>query len=317
MCSSDLSLMVGMTFYIYTSAKEVTFVNGNCSDTRIDVSRRSEKLVLNFDNVTMKAKSNNSVIDAYYCSDLEIYSYNYVKLTAGEVNEEDINSAAILCENLTLAGNKIEIYGGDLAGGYGFYKDYVRLSHATAGIKCTDVNKTLSIEAAQVKVKGGDGKFPFVSIIAKDGTEVGEKGEDGFYGCDGSDGAVAIYFNGDVIVSLGCEFKCIGGAGGNGGVGGRGGKGGPGSGVAIKSPGNGGNGGRGGDGGDGAKPIVCKSFTGNTSGLMDGKGGAGGAGGEGGEPGDPVTTILGKKYGKKGADGANGEPGKTGVSELA
>ena len=141
----------------------------------------------------------------------------------------------------------------------------MRLSHATAGIKCTDANKTLSIEAAQVKVKGGDGKFPFVSIIAKDGTEVGEKGEDGFYGCDGSDGAVAIYFNGDVIVSLGCEFKCIGGAGGNGGVGGRGGKGGA-----------GGAGGEGGEPGDPVTTILGKKY---------GKKGADGANGEPGKTG--------------------------------
>ncbi len=313
---SRFTLMVGMTFNIYASAKEVTFVNGKCSDTRIIIYKRSEKLVLNFNNVNMQAKSNNSVIDAGNCSDLEIYSYNHVTLSAGEVNKE-VSNAAIVCQNLSLMGQNININGGNQMGGYGIYGNAIHVSYATAGIKCTDADKKLHVDASKVVVHGGNGKTPILDIVAKDGTEVGEDGEVGCFGLNGSDGAVAIYFNGYVNVMLGSQLECFGGVGGNGCDGKKGGNGGPGSGVAIKSPGNGGDGGCGGDGGDGAKAIVCKSFTGNTSGLKDGKGGAGGIGGKGGAPGDPVTTIIGTKRGERGEDGDPGTPGQTGESELA
>lgn len=264
----------------------------------------------------MQAKSNNSVIDAGNCSDLEIYSYNHVTLSAGEVNKE-VSNAAIVCQNLSLMGQNININGGNQMGGYGIYGNAIHVSYATAGIKCTDADKKLHVDASKVVVHGGNGKTPILDIVAKDGTEVGEDGEVGCFGLNGSDGAVAIYFNGYVNVMLGSQLECFGGVGGNGCDGKKGGNGGPGSGVAIKSPGNGGDGGCGGDGGDGAKAIVCKSFTGNTSGLKDGKGGAGGIGGKGGAPGDPVTTIIGTKRGERGEDGDPGTPGQTGESELA
>lgn len=282
---SRFTLMVGMTFNIYASAKEVTFVNGKCSDTRIIIYKRSEKLVLNFNNVNMQAKSNNSVIDAGNCSDLEIYSYNHVTLSAGEVNKE-VSNAAIVCQNLSLMGQNININGGNQMGGYGIYGNAIHVSYATAGIKCTDADKELHVDASYVKVQGGNGMTPLMQIKMDDQTEMGKKGIEGYFGGDGGNGAVAIYFSGEVSVSNGSKLECIGGNGGNGGKGIAGGKGGPGRngsvGVTTIDPGNGGD------------------------------------GGDGGAPGDTVTTIWGnERKGSEGEKGKKGVAGEIGKSNLA
>ncbi len=320
---SRFSLMVGMTFTIASSAEEVTFVNGTCSDTKIVVSPRSSKLTLNFDDVNMQAKSNCSVIDAYYCSELEIYSYNSVTLSAGEVNADEAN-AAILCQNLTLSGKKIYINGGNQVAGLGIYGNKIHFSAATAGIKCVHETKTLLVSAEYVKVQGGNGKEAVVNVKIEEQTEIGAKGIDVTFGNNGGAGAVAIYFPGAVILSFGSKLECKGGAGANGSDGLKGGKGGPGRngslGVTFITPGDGGKGGLGGDGGDGGKSIVYNSFSGDINNLIlkDGKGGDAGKGGEGGDPGDPVTSIWGnEKTGSKGAPGEDGKAGKTGGSTLA
>ena len=321
---SRYSLMVNMTFTVASSAEEVTFVKGNCSDTRIVVLSRNSKLVINFDDVDMSAKSNRSVIDADECPDLEIYSFNSVFLSAGEVNNGGAE-AAILSQNLTLSGQNIYIYGGNQVAGYGYYGGEFHMSFATAGIKCTsEDNNTLLVKAKHVEVEGGKGCMPVVIAPAKDGTSIGEKGEDGFMGLPGGDGAVAIYIYGNILISAGSKLKCIGGAGGNGNAGKQGGKGGPGRngsfGVTSKTPGNGGNGGDGGCGGDGARAVVCDNRSDNIAGvtLVDGLGGAGGKGGEGGEPGDPVKKITGTVLtGSKGRPGTDGISGETGLSTRA
>ncbi len=320
---SKYSLLTNMTFTIASSAKEVTFVNGKCTDTNILVNSRSAKLVINFNSISMKAKSNSSVIDASGCNDLEIYSYNSVTLSAGEVTK-DYSEAAILCQNLSLLGKKITINGGNQIL-YGIYSPTnIILSRATAGIKCNETGKNLLISASEVNVQGGNGAVGFINIETEAQKEVGKNGLDGVYGGNGGDGAVAIYFPGNVVLTAGSKLTCTGGDGGNGGTGGKGGKGGAGRngsvGVTTINPGNGGTGGLGGDGGDGGKAIVYSNYTGNYNDLIciAGKGGQGGDGGLGGDPGDPVTTIWGnERRGEIGSPGKSGSPGKAGASTLA
>ena len=320
---SKYSLLTNMTFTIASSAKEVTFVNGKCTDTNILVNSRSAKLVINFNSISMKAKSNSSVIDASGCNDLEIYSYNSVTLSAGAVTK-DYSEAAILCQNLSLLGNKITINGGNQII-YGIYSPTnIVASKATAGIKCQETGKNLLISASEVNVQGGNGAVGFINIETEAQKEVGKNGLDGVYGGNGGDGAVAIYFPGNVVLTAGSKLTCTGGDGGNGGTGGKGGKGGAGRngsvGVTTINPGNGGTGGLGGDGGDGGKAIVYSNYTGNYNELIciAGKGGQGGDGGLGGDPGDPVTTIWGnERRGEIGSPGKSGSPGKAGASTLA
>ena len=322
---SKYSLLTNMTFTIASSAKEVTFVNGYCTDTNIVVNSRNTKLVINFDSMYMMAARGDSVLDASHCPDLEIYSYDSVTLSAGEVSTK-VGKAAILCQNLSLLGSNIYINGGDLIL-YGYYEgiNQLYLCSATAGIKCESTGKTLHIGASHVKAKGGNGHNFEGYLPQYEQTETGATGLNGIGGCKGGDGAVAIYFPGNVVLSTGSKLTCTGGAGGDGGIGGKGGKGGPGRngavGVTTINPGDGGRGGNGGDGGDGGKAIVYSNFSGNRNDLddNDGDGGLGGAPGKGGDPGDPVTTIWGnERTGIEGAAGTKGgEPGKKGASTLA
>ncbi|MCX4363905.1 MAG: hypothetical protein OSJ74_11105, partial [Clostridia bacterium] len=81
---SKYSTMVGMKFTIYPTAKEVTFVDGNCRDTEIIIEPRNGKLVINLDNITIAALNGFSAIDASECPELELYSYGSVTLKGGE-----------------------------------------------------------------------------------------------------------------------------------------------------------------------------------------------------------------------------------------
>ena len=140
--------MVGMKFTIYPTAKEVTFVDGNCRDTEIIIEPRNGKLVINLDNITIAALNGFSAIDASECPELELYSYGSVTLKGGEASLQE-GGAGIKCRNLSLLGEDFQINGGD-----SFSYKY----NGRAGIfGVGNSADRLIIGAYKVTVTGGDG----------------------------------------------------------------------------------------------------------------------------------------------------------------
>ncbi len=319
---SRFATMVGMKFTIYPTAKEVTFVDGNCRDTEIIIEPRNGKLVINMDSITMAARSVLSAIDASNCPELELYSYGSVTLTGGEATGQ-AGGAGITCNNLTLLGEDFEIIGGRSC-----YYDF----NGRAGIfGVGNSADRLIIGADKVIVTGGNGaggdseKPPAKDDTVFEQAELGKDGADGAHGKDGTDGAVAIYYPGTVVINYESELICTGGKGGNGQNGGNGQKGGDGRdgkfGVVTVDPGNGGDGGNGGNGGNGALAIypgidliINGQFTGTA-----GEGGVGGYYGYGAPAGAACKTIWGNlRYGTNGRDGTyNGQAGSKGRSTAA
>ncbi len=317
---SKYSTMVGMKFTIYPTAKEVTFVDGNCRDTEIIIEPRNGKLVINLDNITIAALNGFSAIDASECPELELYSYGSVTLKGGEASLQE-GGAGIKCRNLSLLGEDFQINGGD-----SFSYKY----NGRAGIfGVGNSADRLIIGAYKVTVTGGDGaggdgeepKEP----SEYDQADQGKDGVDGAHGKNGTDGAVAIYYPGTVVINYESELICIGGDGGNGQNGGNGQKGGDGKDgkflqyFAVK-PGNGGSGGNGGNGGNGAVPMINGDFikNGEYEGYLGEAGGCGFAGYKA-PPGKESSTYNGNTtyYGSYGNDGKDGSVGKSGVSTTA
>ncbi|MBD5087077.1 MAG: hypothetical protein HDT32_06980 [Clostridiales bacterium] len=328
-CSKH-SLMTAMKFIIYPTATEVTFENGYCRDTVIIIEPRSTKLFINMSNMEIMASGGNSVIDATNCPDLELYSFDSVKLTGGEARGSIAGGAAIECRNLTLSGEYFLINGGESVS---YEKD------GRAGIcGAEDAGYKLIIDASTVSVYGGRGcgrgefdnysnrlrpDCPSEDEFRQNQAEQGKDGADGANGKRGSDGAVAIYFPGTVIVNSKSSLYCHGGDGGDGQNGGNGQMGGDGVNGSFGSftvePGDGGNGGLGGSGGFGAKPMIYGSLEKNGYYVgFNGKGGIAGFYGYGAPAGEPSKTIFDEvKTGHNGhtyeIDGING---LTGVSEA-
>ncbi|MCM1295571.1 MAG: hypothetical protein NC311_08510 [Muribaculaceae bacterium] len=316
---SRFSLMVGMTFTIASSAKEVTFVNGTCSDTSIIVDSRSSKLVINFDAVHIGAKNGENALDASACSNLELYSFSWVTLEGGEASIKS-GGNAIVCKNLILLGNNFYIYGG---------KSLSFSYNGRAGIYCSDTDCRLTVSASMVDVSGGAGcssseasrsARPNDDEFAQADSQ-GKNGANGADGKDGTHGAVAIFYLGEVVVNSGCTLNCTGGAGGNGTNGSNGEKGGDGVNGALGketvNPGNGGTGGKGGNGGNGGKPMICGSLNNNgVCNQVNGVAGKGGYNGYGAPAGKSSKTIWGnERVGSTGArdtDGARQAEGKAG-----
>ncbi|MDE7070518.1 MAG: InlB B-repeat-containing protein, partial [Clostridia bacterium] len=195
---SRFSTMRGMTFTIAPSAKQVTFANGECTDTEITIESRSEKLIINFSQVSIVATHGEHAIDASFCPNLEVYSYNYVKLQGGEASTKE-GGSAIYCNNLQLKGN--EFY---LKGGYSMSMNRT----GRAGIYGVGASGSkLEVFASNVNVTGGSGfssltpSAPSASFSEND--EIGADGKNGVDGVNGTNGAVAIYFPGDLIINKG------------------------------------------------------------------------------------------------------------------
>ncbi len=315
---SRFSTMRGMTFTIAPSAKQVTFANGECTDTEITIESRSEKLIINFSQVSIVATHGKHAIDASFCPNLEVYSYNYVTLQGGEASTKE-GGSAIYCNNLQLKGSAFYMYGGysmsmNRTGRAGIY------GVGASGSK-------LEVFASNVNVTGGSGYSSLTpsapSASFSENNEIGADGKNGVDGVNGTNGAVAIYFPGDLIIKGG-SLTCKGGAGGNGRGGTNGQKGGDGKdykvGSLYKAPGNGGNGGKGGNGGNGAIPMICSgTFTKNGNYIpVEGAGGQGGYGGLGAPAGARSKNIFGKyTNGTKGEDGKVGIAGTAGISTSA
>ncbi|MDE7208896.1 MAG: hypothetical protein K2O31_03355 [Clostridia bacterium] len=325
---SRSSIMTGITFTISSSVKEVTFANGYCRDSIIKVDKesnkdsRSSKLVINFQNARISARSKESAIDASLCEDLELYSFDSrTELKGGEASLWE-GGAAITCRNLTLLGETFNIIGGAT----------ISINfNARAGIYGVgNSSNKLVISAKNVVVTGGSGEYGKAkkdrpSDDEFDKASQGKDGANGTVGKTGANGAVAIYFLGKVVISNGCNLTCTGGAGGYGGQGSDGQRGGDGKngvflGPSTVKPGNGGNGGRGGTGGNGAKPIIYGTFeNGGSYTFNNGAAGEGGYGGYGAAAGasshnwDSSQTF----YGTPGTDGAEGLKGRAGASTAA
>ena len=311
---SRFSLMVGIEFVIHSSAKEITFLNGNCNDTNIVVKTRSSKLNIYFSNIAINAPNGKSVINALGCNDLELYSYNSVTLRGGEASI-NTSAPAILCKNLFLTGNNIYIYGGNSMNLY---------YNGRAGIKCEG---SLTVNAKNVNVFGGNGSYiPDEEEIKEESeddknadfgpnssywnnkpqAEPGKDGKDGDSGIDGSHGAVAVYVVNNIKIGNGASLYCKGGDGGYGTDGKDGEKGGDGVdgkfGKYAVEAGDGGNGGPGGNGGNGGQSIYCaninefivkKESIHPRFSFDNGLGGKAGKNGHGAPPGKTSKTIFG------------------------
>ena len=306
-----------VTFRIASDVKEVTFHDNNRSwggDFAIFVESRNTELIINFDGLTsVRGYANDSVINARLCPSLVINAMTDISFSAGEISSltGNFDKAAIICNDLTLKGENINIYGGE------YITNYLGNQKTIASRGISEYNRsTLTITAKSVNIYGGDGAngVSFGGQTASAGTEYSEKGSDGLNGNAGVNGACAIYWTGNIYVSKDSDVAAYGGNGGNGGDGGNGGKGGPGKdgsfGVTTKDPGDGGDGGNGGRGGNGALAIQGNPTISGEITTRNGNGGKGGTYGSGGVPGDPVETIWGNpRTGAYGEHGNNGQKG--------
>ena len=282
------------------------------------MDREEDSLVMNFDNVVMKARDNESVIDCK--SFIEIfYSMSKAEFIAGDVTNDANNSkpkaAIIATDNLAFGGEEFVIRGGNSSS-----VDY----NASPGIDCDNV---IMVFARKIEVFGGNGGLGHTGDPG-DPAEAytGSNGAKGGTGGTGGEGAPAIIASGVGIFVRGSKVICHGGTGGQGGIGGKGGKGADGKdgklGVSTIDPGNGGTGGQGGKGGKGGVGAIFELEPAALPGEDEafefyvGDGGAGGHGGIGGQPGDPCETIWGNprtgSYGYLGDEGEKGDSGDAG-----
>lgn len=214
-------------FVIAPNVYEVTFYGGGYSwgDTEIEIQPRTTRLVLNFDKISMSATSFKSVIDASSCPDLELYSYNKVRLEAGEVSVMPGNPAIKTNGNLTLLGEEFSIIGAkQIIGNNGS----TIMNNTTEGVAGGAYDSKFIIKAAKVYIQGGNGAsgaaVPTQSEAALSGKPI--------RGNDGGAGAMAVNYLGKIEISEGSTVTFQGGNGGNGsagvngGVGGKGGAGG-------------------------------------------------------------------------------------------
>ena len=273
-------------------------------------------LTINFDGITsIRSYANDAAINATSCPNLTIHAITPISIKSGEINSltNNYDKGAILCRNLTLEGNTINISGNS------YILSYAGTSHSTissSGIYNINTSDQLIINGATVSVYGGNGRngINFGGVTASSGTSESENGTNGANGGWGISGSCAIEWHGEILVKSGSLYA-QGGNGGDGGSGGHGGNGAPGVDgsffVATVAPGNGGNGGDGGNGGNGAIAI---RGTANISGhviQVNGTAGNGGVGGKGGQAGTRAKYYWSSGYAtaNPGASGKNGSNG--------
>lgn len=318
-CSKKL-ISSSLTLRIDANVKEVTFYDNDRSwnDFSIYVESRtsSNPLTINFDGITsIRSYANDAAINATSCPNLTIHAITPISIKSGEINSltNNYDKGAILCRNLTLEGNTINISGNS------YILSYAGTSHSTissSGIYNINTSDQLIINGATVSVYGGNGRngINFGGVTASSGTSESENGTNGANGGWGISGSCAIEWHGEILVKSGSLYA-QGGNGGDGGSGGHGGNGAPGVDgsffVATVAPGNGGNGGDGGNGGNGAIAI---RGTANISGhviQVNGTAGNGGVGGKGGQAGTRAKYYWSSGYAtaNPGASGKNGSNG--------
>ncbi|MDE7191877.1 MAG: hypothetical protein K2O35_05380 [Clostridia bacterium] len=132
------------TFVIAPSVKELTIVGGIWYDTDIKVEDDESNLILYFDNVYIKAKNNQSVIQSNRFMEF-LYSFGTTELVAGDVSADGAQAAIVAKENIVFGGDKFIIRGGNSTNPYKF---------ASYGIKC---DSAILSAAKTLEVYGGNG----------------------------------------------------------------------------------------------------------------------------------------------------------------
>ena len=244
-------------------------------ETKININARSTELHIYMDNMLMKSKSGEPVIDTS--------SVNFEVVTieaAGNCSLTGVNSSAIQGDIIAITGRNgtYTITGGDCSG-----------DNVYSGIDCNRVN----INNTKVIVKGGKGIDGICPGLAAENSN-------GSPGGNGGTGGHAITVNNQIELFK-CTLNLNGGAGGKGGDGGQGNNSNWGLGLSPKDGGAGGTGGAGGSMLNFTNNVVIKLNRNDV--VINGTGGAGGAGGTGGRGGGSMSV------GNKGADGVAGEEG--------
>lgn len=209
-CSAKLFAR-SVKYIIRSSVKEITFHDKgrSWSDISISIDSRSTPLVINFDGISsLKGYANKGVIYATSCPDLTVYAMTDVSIRAGEINAvtpSKIDNAAIMCKNLTLAGENISATGGTYIT-FGLLTSPPSLS--SAGIY--SVGGTLNITTKSVKVYGGNGRNGIDATSDSGERKNGYAGINGDYALEGFS---------KIVISNGATAIFTGGNGGKGGAG--------------------------------------------------------------------------------------------------
>lgn len=163
---TNISILVSRTIIIESTVKEITFIGDftdNVKSKFIEVESRDMPLTINLKNINWEGQRNKSVIDAWYCEYLTLNCVGQNKLVANDMTIEQERPGVIVGRDITVKGDSLIVEGANatnLLGGHGIFAcgDTYPTSYFPQAV-------TININIDYLYAEGGSGTDGGVAIF--------------------------------------------------------------------------------------------------------------------------------------------------------